>query len=92
MLGQKHSPSSYRLGMKTHSTHTLGNKTYSGIKNSPTMGTLTTDGQIHNSSNSSEVAREPMKGVPINTHKTSTHSMRIEKPKKQSDSKTNYYV
>ena len=90
MLGQKHSPSSYRLGMKTHSTHTLGNKTYSGIKNSPTMGTLTTDGQIHNSSNSSEVAREPMKGIPINTRKT--HANMIEKPKKQSDSKPNYYV
>jgi hypothetical protein len=32
-----------------------------------------------------------MKGISINTNKTS-HTMRIEKPRKQSESKSNYYV
>ena len=86
MLGHKNL-SNYRLGVKSHSTHTLGNKTYSGIKNGRSIGTLSSDGQIHNNSNSAEVAREPMRGVPINTHKTTSHSMRIEKPRKQSESK-----
>jgi hypothetical protein len=90
MLGHKNL-SNYRLGLKSHSTHSLGNKQYSGIKNGQTVGTLSPDGVIHNYSNSPEVAREPMRGVPINTNKTS-HTMRIEKPRKQSESKSNYYV
>jgi len=91
MLGHKNL-SNYRLGVKSHSTHTLGNKTYSGNKNHQTMGTLSPDGAIHNYSNSAEVAREPMRGVPINTNKPTSHSFKIEKPRKQSDSKPNYYV
>lgn len=90
MLGHKNL-SNYRLGVKSHSTHTLGNKTYSGNKNHQTMGTLSPDGAIHNYSNSSEVAREPMRGVPINTNKT-PHSFKIEKPRNRSESKENYYV
>jgi hypothetical protein len=91
MLGYKNLSNS-RMGIKSNATHTLGNKSYSGFKNGQSMGTLTSDGVIHNYSNSAEVAREPMKGVPINTHKTTSHSMKIEKPRKRSESKENYYV
>jgi len=91
MLGHKNL-SNLRMGMKSYATHSLGNKQYSGIKSGQSVGTLTSDGVIHNYSNSAEVAREPMKGVPINTHKTTSHSMRIEKPRKRTESKENYYV
>ena len=89
MLGHKNL-SNYRLGLKSHSTHSLGNKQYSGIKNGQTVGTLSPDGVIHNYSNSAEVAKEPMMGVPINTHRKKF--IDIEKHKKSHGSKNDKFA
>ena len=90
MLGHKNF-SQTSLGVKSHSNRQLGNKTYSTIsKPGQSVGTHSPDGTIHNYSNSNEVAREPMKGVQINPPKRT--GMVIEKPRKQTDSKSSNFA
>lgn len=77
------------IGVKTVGHHFLGNKT--NPLNKAIGGTLahTATGIINNYSNSSDVAREPMKGVPIG--KPKSHFQQIEKPRPRSNSKDDVF-
>jgi len=90
MLGQKQY-TGRRLGEKFYLGKTVGNKFYnSGNNNSSSIVKQTPTGIIHNYSNSSEVAREPMIGVTINSNRKK--ALDIEKSRKSHGSKNDKFV
>jgi hypothetical protein len=91
MLGQK-KYTGRKIGEKFYLGKSIGQKFYGGASSNPLNNVVkqTPDGIIHNYSNSAEVAKEPMMGVPINTHRKKF--IDIEKHKKSHGSKNDKYV
>lgn len=86
-----------QIGQRTYNAIKMGQKNLGikriGIKSGPVVSTNTIsahtpNGNIMNYSNSSDVARTPMKGVEIKTSKSK--SIQIEKPRKRSESNSDF--
>jgi hypothetical protein len=91
MLGQKRY-TGRKIGEKFYLGKSIGQKFYNGSSSNPINNLVkhTPDGIIHNYSNSNEVAKEPMYGVPINAHRKKF--IEIEKSKKSHGSKNDKFA